>query len=226
MFNDAAYGAEIHQYGSQGLDTTPMLPDEVGFAAHADAAGGTGVRVESLYDLDALRQGQEDGSPGVLLLDCRVSPSVVAPFMEEIIAATARAPARQSRGTAPSLPRQSGTAALADAPLRRGGATVASSPRVRPDLGTSARAGLPIRRLRPSGCGQDWLVIDEDVTFDVKWSPQELELLQARADAEQRSVEDVVHTAVAEYVSRHNTHDLFAHAHNRDLGDLSGLDNG
>jgi hypothetical protein len=68
-------------------------------------------------------------------------------------------------------------------------------------------------------------VIGEGVTFDVQWSPQELDLLRARADAEQRSVEEVVRAAVSEYVSRHNTHDLFTHAHNRDLGDLSGLGN-
>jgi hypothetical protein len=35
-----------------------------------------------------------------------------------------------------------------------------------------------------------------------------------------------VHTAVSEYVSRHNTHDLLSRAHNRDFGDISGLDNG
>jgi thiamine pyrophosphate-dependent acetolactate synthase large subunit-like protein len=96
VFNDAAYGAEIHQYGRKGLDTAPMLIDEVDFAAYANAAGMTGVRVESLDDLDVLRQWQEDGSPGVLLLDCRVSQAVVAPYMEEIIAATARARAQRS----------------------------------------------------------------------------------------------------------------------------------
>ncbi len=67
---------------------------------------------------------------------------------------------------------------------------------------------------------------DEGVDIDVQWSPNELEMLRARAEAEHRSVEQVVHNAVSEYLSRHNTHDLFAHAHNRDLGDLSGLDNG
>ncbi|WP_448620366.1 thiamine pyrophosphate-dependent enzyme [Geodermatophilus sp. URMC 65] len=82
VFNDAAYGAEIHQYGSQGLDTAPMLIDEVDFAAYAEAAGMTGARVQSPADLDSLQQWQQDGSPGVLL--------------EEIIAATARARAQRS----------------------------------------------------------------------------------------------------------------------------------
>jgi hypothetical protein len=64
------------------------------------------------------------------------------------------------------------------------------------------------------------------VTIELQLSPPELEMLRARADAEQRSVEEVVHTAVSEYVSRHNTHDLLSRAHNRDFGDISGLDNG
>jgi len=69
-------------------------------------------------------------------------------------------------------------------------------------------------------------MVDGVVTIELELSPNELEMLRARADAERRSVEEVVHAAVSEYLSRHNTHDLFAKAHNRDFGDLSGLDNG
>ena len=69
-------------------------------------------------------------------------------------------------------------------------------------------------------------MITGGVTIELQLSPYELELLRARADTEQRSVEEVVHTALSEYVDRHNTHDLLTKAHNRDFGDLSGLDNG
>ena len=32
IFNDAAYGAEVHQYGVRGIDERPMLIPEVDFA--------------------------------------------------------------------------------------------------------------------------------------------------------------------------------------------------
>jgi hypothetical protein len=39
IYNDAAYGAEIHQYGSQGLTEKPMLIPEVDFSGIARAWG-------------------------------------------------------------------------------------------------------------------------------------------------------------------------------------------
>ena len=92
VYNDAAYGAEIHQYGSKGLDTGAMLIDEVDFAALATAAGATGVVIRTVEDLDRLREWRDDGTAGVILLDCRISVTVVAPYIEEIVAATSRTP--------------------------------------------------------------------------------------------------------------------------------------
>jgi thiamine pyrophosphate-dependent acetolactate synthase large subunit-like protein len=37
IYNDAAYGAEIHQHGSQGLTEKPMLIPEVDFSTVARA---------------------------------------------------------------------------------------------------------------------------------------------------------------------------------------------
>jgi acetolactate synthase-1/2/3 large subunit len=85
VFNDAAYGAEVHQYGSGGLDTAPMLIDEVDFAALARALGGQGVTVDTLSDLDGLTDWVHAGAQGVLLLDCRISTSVVAPYLSEMM---------------------------------------------------------------------------------------------------------------------------------------------
>ena len=85
VFNDAAYGAEVHQYGSRGLDQTPMLIDEVDFAALARALGGQGVTVDTLADLDGLTDWVHAGAQGVLLLDCRISTSVVAPYLSEMM---------------------------------------------------------------------------------------------------------------------------------------------
>ncbi|PWC07533.1 thiamine pyrophosphate-binding protein [Mycetocola zhujimingii] len=85
VWNDAAYGAEIHQYGRLGLGTAPMLIDEVDFAGIARSLGGRGDVIRSLDDLVDFETWVASGSNGVYLLDCRVSPAVVAPFYREIV---------------------------------------------------------------------------------------------------------------------------------------------
>ena len=84
VWNDAAYGAEVHLYGLMGLDQGPMLIPEVDFAGVATALGAQGVRVSQLSDLDALADWTAAGARGTILLDCRVSRSVVAEYQLEI----------------------------------------------------------------------------------------------------------------------------------------------
>ena len=87
VFNDAAYGAEVNLYGLKGLDKTPMLIDEIDFAALGTAAGGQGVVVRTLADLDVVEDWKatpvEDRR--FLVLDLRISPDVIAPYQEEVI---------------------------------------------------------------------------------------------------------------------------------------------
>jgi len=87
VWNDAAYGAEVNLYGLQGLAREPMLIPEVDFAGLAQAVGAEGVVVRTLDDLDALARWAEQPASDrpFLLLDCRVSTSVVAPYQQEII---------------------------------------------------------------------------------------------------------------------------------------------
>ncbi|MHA7986312.1 thiamine pyrophosphate-binding protein [Rathayibacter sp. CAU 1779] len=91
VWNDAAYGAEVNLYGLKGLAREPMLIPQVDFAALARAVGAEGVAVESLDDLERL--GEWAATPSVerpfLLLDCRISPSVVSPYQVEVIRANA-----------------------------------------------------------------------------------------------------------------------------------------
>ncbi|MFV0433723.1 MAG: thiamine pyrophosphate-binding protein [Leucobacter sp.] len=84
VWNDGAYGAEVHLYGAMGLDERPMLIPDVDFAGLATALGAVGVRVESLDDLAALETWTAAGARGTILLDCRVSRSVVAEYQREI----------------------------------------------------------------------------------------------------------------------------------------------
>lgn len=89
VWNDAAYGAEVNVYGAKGLARPPMLIPEVDFAALASAAGAHGVAVRTLEDLDVLRAwtARPAAERPFLLLDLRVSGSVVAPYQEEIVLA-------------------------------------------------------------------------------------------------------------------------------------------
>ncbi|QGU06822.1 Sulfoacetaldehyde acetyltransferase [Corynebacterium occultum] len=85
VLNDAAYGAEIHQYGSRGLRETAMLIPEINFAAVLGALGAETKVVRELGDLRDFREWLERGEPGTYVLDCRISPNVIAPYMQEII---------------------------------------------------------------------------------------------------------------------------------------------
>ena len=87
VWNDAAYGAEVNLYGLKGLAEAPMLIPEVDFAGLAAAFGAEGVVVRYLADLDRLAEwtGEPADARPFLLLDCRISGSVVAPYQEEII---------------------------------------------------------------------------------------------------------------------------------------------
>jgi thiamine pyrophosphate-dependent acetolactate synthase large subunit-like protein len=87
VWNDCAYGAEVHLYGLKGLAEAPMRIPETDFAAVATAFGAEGVVVRELADLDRLVSWAAEpvADRPFLLLDCRVSDRVVAPYQHEII---------------------------------------------------------------------------------------------------------------------------------------------
>ncbi|MGH3653895.1 thiamine pyrophosphate-binding protein [Glutamicibacter sp.] len=93
IYNDSAYGAEIHQYGSVGLHEDPMLIPTVDFSSIANAMGATGIRVDTLEDLTGVQQWVDAGARGVCLVDARVSTHVRAPYMEEVLSANKKAAA-------------------------------------------------------------------------------------------------------------------------------------
>ncbi|WP_426939264.1 thiamine pyrophosphate-binding protein [Pseudarthrobacter sp. S3] len=83
IYNDAAYGAEIHQYGSQGLTEKPMLIPEVDFSGIARALGAESAIIRSLADLAALTDWIDAGAKGTFVADCRITSSVRAPWLTE-----------------------------------------------------------------------------------------------------------------------------------------------
>ncbi len=81
VFNDAAYGAEVHQYRQQGLDPTPMLIDEIDFGAVARSLGAQGYTVRTPSELSALVGVLRERPNGVVVVDLHISRQVVAPFV-------------------------------------------------------------------------------------------------------------------------------------------------
>lgn len=93
IYNDAAYGAEVHQYGSQGLTEKPMLIPEVDFSGIARALGAESAIIRSLSDLSALQDWIDAGAKGTFVADCRITSSVRAPWLSEWMAAKQEAKA-------------------------------------------------------------------------------------------------------------------------------------
>ncbi|MEV7571502.1 thiamine pyrophosphate-binding protein [Pseudarthrobacter sp. NPDC089323] len=93
IYNDAAYGAEIHQYGSQGLTEKPMLIPEVDFSGVARALGADSAVIRSLSDLSALKGWIDAGAKGTFVADCRITSTVRAPWLSEWMAASQAAKA-------------------------------------------------------------------------------------------------------------------------------------
>lgn len=93
IYNDAAYGAEIHQYGSQGLTEKPMLIPEVDFSGVARALGAESAIIRSLADLSELQDWIDAGARGTFVADCRITSSVRAPWLSEWMAASQAAKA-------------------------------------------------------------------------------------------------------------------------------------
>ena len=81
VLNDSAYGAELHQYASKGLDPTAMLIEEVDFAAVGRALGADGTKIHTLAGLQLLSEWLETHEEGVFVLDVSISQKIVAEFM-------------------------------------------------------------------------------------------------------------------------------------------------
>jgi len=83
VYNDAAYGAEVHHFGPQGHPVDLVQFPDVDFAALARAAGLDGATVRRPADLEVVRHWLEGGGKPALLLDAKVVPTVVAEWLEE-----------------------------------------------------------------------------------------------------------------------------------------------
>jgi len=86
IYDDAAYGAEVHHFGPQGhaVDLTQFA--DADFAAIGRAVGAASITVRAPQDLAALRDWlvrRAGGAVGPIVIDAKVEPNVVAAWLEE-----------------------------------------------------------------------------------------------------------------------------------------------
>ncbi|QVQ54878.1 thiamine pyrophosphate-binding protein [Spiractinospora alimapuensis] len=83
VYDDAAYAAEVHHFGPEGHPTdTVRFPDR-DIAAIARGFGAEGIVVRTLDDLRPLRDWVAQGPRGVFVVDAKVTPDLVADWLEE-----------------------------------------------------------------------------------------------------------------------------------------------
>jgi thiamine pyrophosphate-dependent acetolactate synthase large subunit-like protein len=82
VYDDAAYGAEVHHFGPQGHPTELVRFPDTDFAALARAAGAQGVTARVVEELDRLEPWLRRPD-GPLLLDAKITPDFCAEWLEE-----------------------------------------------------------------------------------------------------------------------------------------------
>lgn len=84
VFNDCAYGAELHMCRIHNLPEATSLFADIDLAPLAEALGFTAVTLRTMADLDAIADVLA-ACDGPILLDCKVNADVQAPFISELV---------------------------------------------------------------------------------------------------------------------------------------------
>jgi len=82
VYNDAAYGAEVHHFGPSGEPLDIVTFPDTDFAALGRAVGAEGITVLRVEDLAAVEDWIARRS-GPMVVDAKVSPTVVADWLKE-----------------------------------------------------------------------------------------------------------------------------------------------
>jgi thiamine pyrophosphate-dependent acetolactate synthase large subunit-like protein len=83
IYNDSAYGAEVHHFAPQGFSLQMARFPTTDFAAMARGFGADGVVVRQLSDLARVKQWVVEGAPGVFVVDARVNPDLAADWYRD-----------------------------------------------------------------------------------------------------------------------------------------------
>jgi len=85
VYNDCAYGAELHMSRIHGLAEAATVFPDIDFGPLAEALGFETATLRTLEDLEACRELLAEHR-GPVLLDCKVNANVQAPFIAELVA--------------------------------------------------------------------------------------------------------------------------------------------
>jgi thiamine pyrophosphate-dependent acetolactate synthase large subunit-like protein len=83
IYNDSAYGAEVHHFAPQGFSVEMARFPTTDFADIARGFGAHGVVVRNLSDLARVKQWVADRAPGVFVVDARVNPDLEADWYRD-----------------------------------------------------------------------------------------------------------------------------------------------
>lgn len=73
VYNDAAYGAEVHHFGPQGYNVDPVSFPEVDIAAIARGYGCAAFTVRSETDCEQIGAWYRDGGTGPIVIDAKIT---------------------------------------------------------------------------------------------------------------------------------------------------------
>jgi thiamine pyrophosphate-dependent acetolactate synthase large subunit-like protein len=82
IYDDAAYGAEVHHFGPMGHDVSLVRFPDADLAAIARAAGAKSATVRRTEDLAVVEEWLANPH-GPLVLDAKVNPTICAEWLEE-----------------------------------------------------------------------------------------------------------------------------------------------
>jgi thiamine pyrophosphate-dependent acetolactate synthase large subunit-like protein len=83
IYDDAAYGAEVHHFAPMGHDVSLVRFPDADLAAIARAAGAKAETIRNPDDLNVVSDWLEDLRGHPLVLDAKVNPTIVAEWLEE-----------------------------------------------------------------------------------------------------------------------------------------------
>ena len=82
IYDDAAYGAEVHHFAPMGHDVSLVRFPDADLAGIARAAGAKAATVRRTDDLDVVTEWLANPH-GPLVLDVKVNPTICAEWLEE-----------------------------------------------------------------------------------------------------------------------------------------------
>jgi thiamine pyrophosphate-dependent acetolactate synthase large subunit-like protein len=83
IYDDAAYGAEVHHFAPMGHDVSLVRFPDADLAGVAEAAGAKARTVRSTKDLEIVDEWLQDRWGHPLVLDAKVNPTICAEWLEE-----------------------------------------------------------------------------------------------------------------------------------------------